>query len=276
MDEGWEESSSPVTLQKPCHCASSGNTTPASTHRDAAAPGLMRHAPSRCVSAPTRPTRQESRHLHDAAHVFRHRPQPCSRRIGQRTGRGRGAPCERRADLHARRPGRHRSQGVVRPGACRAGAKRVHPSSLRAKSRSRTAASSSPTSCQSSRVAHWRRCASRSRLRASRSRARRGRRCCRPALNSWRPMTPCGWLGDYAATVKTCRCTSDAVARYNARLTGPLLDRIDLLVQVPAIKAAEMLMQPDGEPSAARCTACRRWRARLPTLRAANGSPSST
>ncbi len=62
---------------------------------------------------------------------------------------------------------------------------------------------------------------------------------------------PCGWLGAYAATGKTCRCTPDAVLRYGARLSGPLLDRIDLLVEVPAVKAAELLTQPDGEPSAA-------------------------
>jgi magnesium chelatase family protein len=62
---------------------------------------------------------------------------------------------------------------------------------------------------------------------------------------------PCGWLGAYAATGKTCRCTPDAVARYSARLSGPLLDRIDLMVEVPAIRAAALMDQPDGEPSAA-------------------------
>jgi len=66
-------------------------------------------------------------------------------------------------------------------------------------------------------------------------------------------MNPCpsGWLGAFATTGKTCRCTPDAVARYSARLSGPLLDRIDLLVEVPAINAKELLMQPDGERSAA-------------------------
>jgi len=62
---------------------------------------------------------------------------------------------------------------------------------------------------------------------------------------------PCGWLGAYAATGKTCRCTPDAIAKYSGRLSGPLLDRIDLLVEVPAIKAAELLAQPDGEASSA-------------------------
>ena len=61
---------------------------------------------------------------------------------------------------------------------------------------------------------------------------------------------PCGYLGAFAATGRTCRCTPDAVLRYQARLSGPLLDRIDLQVEVPAIKTTELLGLPDGEPSA--------------------------
>ena len=62
---------------------------------------------------------------------------------------------------------------------------------------------------------------------------------------------PCGWLGAFAATGRSCRCTPEVVARYQGRLSGPLLDRIDLQVQVPAVKPADLLGQPDGEPSAA-------------------------
>jgi magnesium chelatase family protein len=62
---------------------------------------------------------------------------------------------------------------------------------------------------------------------------------------------PCGWLGAFAVTGRHCRCTPDAVARYQGRLSGPLLDRIDLQVEVPAARPAELLAQPDGEPSAA-------------------------
>jgi len=62
---------------------------------------------------------------------------------------------------------------------------------------------------------------------------------------------PCGFLGAFAATGRDCRCTPDAVARYQGRLSGPLLDRIDLQVEVPAVKADELLGQPDGESSAA-------------------------
>ena len=61
---------------------------------------------------------------------------------------------------------------------------------------------------------------------------------------------PCGWLGAPAAVGKACRCTPDAVARYQGRLSGPLLDRIDLQVEVLAAPAAALMALPDGEDSA--------------------------
>jgi magnesium chelatase family protein len=61
---------------------------------------------------------------------------------------------------------------------------------------------------------------------------------------------PCGWLGAFAATGRACRCTPDAIARYQGRLSGPLLDRIDLIVEVPAVKAEALLAGAPGEPSA--------------------------
>jgi magnesium chelatase family protein len=61
---------------------------------------------------------------------------------------------------------------------------------------------------------------------------------------------PCGWLGAYAATGRHCRCTPDAVARYQGRLSGPLLDRIDLQVEVPAVAPGELLAPAEGETSA--------------------------
>ena len=61
---------------------------------------------------------------------------------------------------------------------------------------------------------------------------------------------PCGYLGALAATGRNCRCTAEAVARYQGRLSGPLLDRIDLQVEVPAVKPSALLAQPDGESSA--------------------------
>jgi magnesium chelatase family protein len=60
---------------------------------------------------------------------------------------------------------------------------------------------------------------------------------------------PCGFLGAFAATGRSCRCTPDAVARYQARLSGPLLDRIDLQVEVPAVKPQELLAAAEGERS---------------------------
>jgi magnesium chelatase family protein len=65
---------------------------------------------------------------------------------------------------------------------------------------------------------------------------------------------PCGWLG----SARGCRCTPEQVARYQGRLSGPLLDRIDLHVEVPALGPAELLDAPAGEPTArvqARCVA---------------------
>ncbi len=58
---------------------------------------------------------------------------------------------------------------------------------------------------------------------------------------------PCGYLG---SSVKACRCTPDQVARYQGKLSGPLLDRIDLQVEVPALPAGDLLGAPAGESSA--------------------------
>ncbi|HEY0885486.1 MAG TPA: YifB family Mg chelatase-like AAA ATPase [Ramlibacter sp.] len=55
---------------------------------------------------------------------------------------------------------------------------------------------------------------------------------------------PCGWLG---AAHRSCRCTPDQVARYQGKLSGPLLDRIDLHLEVPALPAEELLTAPAGE-----------------------------
>ncbi len=59
---------------------------------------------------------------------------------------------------------------------------------------------------------------------------------------------PCGWLGAFRATGKSCRCTPDAIARYQGKLSGPLLDRIDMMVDVGAMAPSEMIALPDGEP----------------------------
>jgi magnesium chelatase family protein len=59
---------------------------------------------------------------------------------------------------------------------------------------------------------------------------------------------PCGWLG---TARRSCRCTPDQIARYQGKLSGPLLDRIDLHVEVPALPADELLTAPAGEGTAA-------------------------
>jgi magnesium chelatase family protein len=60
---------------------------------------------------------------------------------------------------------------------------------------------------------------------------------------------PCGWLGATAAG-RRCRCSPEQIDRYQGKVSGPLLDRIDLRVEVLAAPAAELLALPDGECSA--------------------------
>ena len=59
---------------------------------------------------------------------------------------------------------------------------------------------------------------------------------------------PCGYLG---SSLRTCRCSPDQVARYQGKLSGPLLDRIDLHVEVGALAADELINTPSGEGTAA-------------------------
>lgn len=58
---------------------------------------------------------------------------------------------------------------------------------------------------------------------------------------------PCGHHGD---PLRACRCTPDGVARYRGRLSGPLLDRIDLRVEVTAVAPETLAAAPDGEATA--------------------------
>jgi magnesium chelatase family protein len=57
---------------------------------------------------------------------------------------------------------------------------------------------------------------------------------------------PCGFLGHPSGK---CRCTPEQVARYRGRISGPLLDRIDLHIEVPALPEADMTAAQGGEPS---------------------------
>uniref|UniRef100_UPI00260184F4 magnesium chelatase subunit ChlI family protein n=1 Tax=uncultured Flavonifractor sp. TaxID=1193534 RepID=UPI00260184F4 len=57
----------------------------------------------------------------------------------------------------------------------------------------------------------------------------------------------CGWYG-YGSR---CRCVPQAVEKYLSRLSGPLLDRIDLYVEVPPLEFEELSRRPQAESSAA-------------------------
>lgn len=57
---------------------------------------------------------------------------------------------------------------------------------------------------------------------------------------------PCGFLGHVSGR---CRCTPDQISRYRSRLSGPLLDRIDLHVEVPSLAEHDLIDAPSGEAS---------------------------
>jgi len=59
---------------------------------------------------------------------------------------------------------------------------------------------------------------------------------------------PCGFLGHYNGR---CRCTPDQVLRYRSRISGPLLDRIDLQIEVPALAHEELTRRAGGESTSA-------------------------
>jgi magnesium chelatase family protein len=57
---------------------------------------------------------------------------------------------------------------------------------------------------------------------------------------------PCGYRGHHNGK---CRCTPDQVARYRGKISGPLLDRIDLQITVPALREDELSEAASGEAS---------------------------
>ncbi len=58
---------------------------------------------------------------------------------------------------------------------------------------------------------------------------------------------PCGYLSD---PVHPCSCTPSAIHRYRSRISGPLMDRIDIHIEVPAVKYRELADRGEGESSA--------------------------
>ncbi|HYC44588.1 MAG TPA: ATP-binding protein [Burkholderiales bacterium] len=66
---------------------------------------------------------------------------------------------------------------------------------------------------------------------------------------------PCGYLGHYT---NRCRCTPGEIQRYRSRISGPLLDRIDVQIDVPAVAPEDLAAAPGGERSSAiRCRVVR-------------------
>ncbi|MFN0300140.1 MAG: YifB family Mg chelatase-like AAA ATPase [Burkholderiales bacterium] len=58
---------------------------------------------------------------------------------------------------------------------------------------------------------------------------------------------PCGYLGHHSGR---CRCTPDQVQRYRGKISGPLLDRIDVQIEVPALPESDLSQSARGETSA--------------------------
>src|SRR3984893_19575318 len=58
---------------------------------------------------------------------------------------------------------------------------------------------------------------------------------------------PCGFYGD---TSRECRCTPGIIQRYLGKISGPLLDRIDIHIEVPAVAYKELRGKDDGITSA--------------------------
>ena len=59
---------------------------------------------------------------------------------------------------------------------------------------------------------------------------------------------PCGYYGSFIEG-HSCTCTVASIQRYRSRISGPLLDRIDIHVEVPAVRYQELSALPDGEKS---------------------------
>jgi len=57
---------------------------------------------------------------------------------------------------------------------------------------------------------------------------------------------PCGYFGD---TQRPCRCTPQQIQRYRNKISGPLLDRIDIHVEVPTVRYEELSSLQEGESS---------------------------
>ena len=57
----------------------------------------------------------------------------------------------------------------------------------------------------------------------------------------------CGWYGDPSGR---CTCSAQAVEHYRSRISGPMMDRIDIVIEVPAVKFEDLSNRTEAEPSA--------------------------
>jgi magnesium chelatase family protein len=84
----------------------------------------------------------------------------------------------------------------------------------------------------------------------------------RPLIVAAMNPCPCGWLGH---AKRGCGCSPSDLARYAARVSGPVLDRLDLQIEVSALSSEELLAASEGEPTVVvreRVLAARRLQAR--------------
>lgn len=84
---------------------------------------------------------------------------------------------------------------------------------------------------------------------------------------------PCGYLGHASGK---CQCTRDAVLRYQQRISGPLLDRIDIHVEVAAMPPDELAKDADGETTAVIASRVAQARARQMTRQRSTNQRMST
>jgi len=80
---------------------------------------------------------------------------------------------------------------------------------------------------------------------------------------------PCGWRGDKH---KHCRCTTEQAARYRGKLSGPLLDRIDIQIALPALTPQELSEPRAGNAESSTLIAERVAQARMRQLTRQNGT----
>ena len=83
---------------------------------------------------------------------------------------------------------------------------------------------------------------------------------------------PCGWLGDASGR---CRCTPDRILQYRSRVSGPLLDRIDMALDVPSLSAGDLASRPADDDASASALVRVRVIAARERQRARQGKPNA-